>query len=113
MLPYQPFVSSVSHYFFGLKKQRNLNYFQDNYFIKLKFLGPKFKFMKKFNVCSHFDVTMTKRQNTHISETEKVYCDIMTRHFLTKKLEILHKDLSYDCVCPQQIWFSSDKGERM
>ena len=27
----------VCHAFFGLKKQRNLNYFQDNYLIKLKF----------------------------------------------------------------------------
>ena len=54
---------------------------------------------------------MRKRQNTHIVETEKVYCVIMTS-FLTKTLEILHKELSYDCVCSQQIWFSSDKGER-
>ena len=70
--------------FFGLKKQRNLNYFQDNHLIKLKygtggiFSGPEFKFIKNFNVSSHFDVTMTKRQNTHISETNKVYCVIMT-----------------------------------
>ena len=41
---------------------------------------------------------MTKLPNTHISETEKVYCVIMTS-FLTKTLEILHKDLSYDCIC--------------
>ena len=27
----------VCHVIFGLKKQRNLNYFQDNYLIKLKF----------------------------------------------------------------------------
>ena len=27
----------VCHHFLGLKKQRNLNYFQDNYLIKLKF----------------------------------------------------------------------------
>ena len=32
------------------------------------------------------------------------------RHFLTKTLEILHKDFSYDCICPHQIWFISDKG---
>ena len=32
---------------------------------------------------------MTKRLNTHILETEKVYCVIMTS-FLTKTLEILH-----------------------
>ena len=53
---------------------------------------------------------MTKCPNTHISETEKVYCVIMTS-FLTKTLEILHKDLSYDCICPHQIWFSLDTGE--
>ena len=40
---------------------------------------------------THFDVTMTKRQNIHVSETEKVYCVIMTS-FSTKRLEILHKD---------------------
>ena len=34
---------------------------------------------------------MTKRQSIHISETEKVYCVIVTS-FLTKTLEILHKD---------------------
>ena len=34
---------------------------------------------------------MTKHQNTHISETEKVYCVIMTS-FLTKTLEILLKN---------------------
>ena len=54
---------------------------------------------------------MTKRQNAHLLETEKVYCIIMTS-FLTKTIEILHKDLSYDCVYLQTIWFSSDKGER-
>ena len=31
--------------------------------------------------------------------------------FLAKTLEILHNDLSCDCISPQQIWFSSDKGE--
>ena len=37
-----------------------------------------------------------KRQNTRISETEKVYGVIMTPspHFLTKTLEILYKDFS-------------------
>ena len=45
----------VCHVNFGLKKQRNLNYFQDNYLIKLKFgtglfLGPEFKFIRNFNV---------------------------------------------------------------
>ena len=54
---------------------------------------------------------MTKRQNSHISETEKVYCVIMTS-FLTKTLEVLHKDLSYDNIWSQQIWFSSSKGEQ-
>ena len=52
-----------------------------------------------------------KLPNTHISETEKVYCVIMTS-FFTKTLEILQKDLSYDCICSHQIWFSSDTGER-
>ena len=100
-----------------LKKQRNLNYFQDNLrdqaqiWHKKLFLGPEFKFIKNFNLRRHFDVKMTKRQNTHISVTEKVYCVIMTS-FLLKTLEILHKDLPYDCICPHQIWFSSDKGER-
>ena len=41
---------------------------------------------------------MTKRPNTHISVTEKDYCVIMTS-FLTKTLEILHDDLSCDCIC--------------
>ena len=58
-----------------------------------------------------FDVTLTKRQNTHISETKKDYCVIMTS-FLTKTFEILHKDFSYDYICPHQIWFSSSKGAR-
>ena len=40
-----------------------------------------------------FDVTMMKHQNTHIWETEKVYGVIMTS-FLSKTLEILHKDFS-------------------
>ena len=43
--------------------------------------------------------------------SKKVYCVIMTS-FFTKTLEILHKDLSYDCICPHQIWFSSDTGEQ-
>ena len=47
------------HVIFGVEKQRNLNYFQDNYLIKLKFgtrgggglfLGPEFKFVRNFNV---------------------------------------------------------------
>ena len=33
---------------------------------------------KNFNVWRHVDVTMTKRRSTHISETEKSYCVIMT-----------------------------------
>ena len=37
------------------------------------FLGPEFQLIKNFHVWHHFDVTMTKHQNTHISETEKVY----------------------------------------
>ena len=37
---------------------------------------------------------MTKRQNTHISETEKAYWVVMTS-FLTKALEILHKDFGH------------------
>ena len=37
MLPYQPFVFQCVTLFFGLEKQRNLNYFQNNYLIKLKF----------------------------------------------------------------------------
>ena len=38
---------------------------------------------------------MTKRQNTHIPETEKVYCVIMTSFLKTKTLEILHKDFAH------------------
>ena len=55
---------------------------------------------------------MTKHPNTHISETDKKFIVSLWRHFLTKTLEILHKDLSYDCILPHQIWFSSDTGER-
>ena len=44
-------------------------------------------FLTKINVRRHFDVTMTKRQNTHISETEKVYCIIMTSFFDQKHLK--------------------------
>ena len=75
------------------------------------FLGPELKFIREFNVWRHFDVIMTKLPNTHILETEKVYCVIMTS-FLTKTHEILHKDLSYDFICPYQICFSSDTGEQ-
>ena len=81
--------------FFGMKKQGNLNYFQDNYLIRRKFgtegyfyfilfLGPGFKFINNFHVWHHFDVTMTKRQNIYILETERVY-DIITTSFLNKK----------------------------
>ena len=73
---------TVCHVILAIEKnKKNLNYFKDNYLIKLKFLGPEFKFIKIFNVWRHFDVTMAKRQNTHISETEKVYCVIMTSFF--------------------------------
>ena len=78
MLPWQPFVFSVLHHFWD-EKQRNLNYFQANYLIKLKFGRERAIFRssiqvnKNFHVWFHFDVTMTKRQNTHISEIEKVY----------------------------------------
>ena len=75
------------------------------------FLGPEFKFIKNFNLWRHFDFIMTKRPNTHISETDKVYCVIMTSLF-NQTLEIFHKDLSNDWICPHQIWFSSDIGER-
>ena len=54
---------------------------------------------------------MTKRPNTHISETEKVYCVIMTS-FFNQTLEILHKDSPYDCICPHQILLTSDTVER-
>ena len=54
---------------------------------------------------------MTKRQNTHILETEK-FIPSLRRHFLTKTLEILHKDLSYDGIFPHQIWFNSDEEEQ-
>ena len=50
-------------------------------------------FIKNYHVRGHFDVTMTKRQNTHI--TKNVYGVIMMS-FLTKTLEIL---------------ISSDKGK--
>ena len=36
MLPWQPFVFSVSHHFWD-EKQGNLTYFQDNYLIRIKF----------------------------------------------------------------------------
>ena len=73
----------VCHLIFWLKKQRSLNYFQDNYLIKLKFgtggyFRPWIQFMRNFNVCRHFDVIMTKLQNIHTSETKKVHCIIMT-----------------------------------
>ena len=55
---------------------------------------------------------MTKRQNTHISETEKVYCVIMTS-FLTKTLEILHKDLSYVIFGPSKFGLVQMKGSRI
>ena len=38
-------------------------------------------------------VTMAKRQNMHISETEKVY-DVIMVLFLTKTLGTLHEDFS-------------------
>ena len=58
---------------------RKKNYIQDDNLAL--FLGPEFKFIKSFYVRRHFDVAMTKRQNTHISETEKVYYVIMTSFF--------------------------------
>ena len=69
--------------FFEMKKQRNLNYFQDNYLSKLKFgrEGYFWALNSNSSVKRHFDVTMTKRQNTHIQETEKVYDVIMTLFF--------------------------------
>ena len=45
------------------------------------FLGSEFKFIKKFDIRCHFDVTMTKCQNTHVAETLKVYCVIVTSFF--------------------------------
>ena len=46
----------VCHIIFWVEKQRILNYFQDNYLIKLKFgiglfLGHEFKFIKNFKKC--------------------------------------------------------------
>ena len=37
---------------------------------------------------------------------------LLWRLLLTKTLEILHKDLSFNCFSSHQIWFSSDTGER-
>ena len=51
---------------------------------------------------------MTKRQNTRILETKKAYDVIMTS-FLTKALEMLHKEFPYDRICSHRI--CSDKGE--
>ena len=48
-------------------------------------LGPEFKFTKNFHVWRHFDVTTMKRQNTCISETEKLMTSLW-RHFQTKTL---------------------------
>ena len=36
--------------FFGMKKQRNLNYFQAQIWQRGLFLGPEFKFIKNFHV---------------------------------------------------------------
>ena len=46
---------SVCYDNFRIEKTKKLNYFQNNYLIKLKFvreifLGSKFKFVEKFNV---------------------------------------------------------------
>ena len=71
--------------FLEIKKQRNMNYIQDQAQIchRELFIGPEFKFIKNFIVIKNFqfDVTMMKHQNTYISETEKVYDVIMTSFF--------------------------------
>ena len=68
---------------FGIKKkQRNFNYLQDNYLIKLKF-SPEV----------YFDVVMTKRQ-IPIHWRLKKFMGSLWRHFSSKTLEILHEDFS-------------------
>ena len=75
------------HVIFGVEKAKKLELFSRSLLDQAQIrhrgliLGSEFKFVRNFNVWRHFDVTMTKRQNTHISETEKVYCVIMTSFF--------------------------------
>ena len=65
--------------FLGIKNTKKLELFSRQFLDQPQiwqrglFLGPGFRLMKNFHVRRHFDVTMTKSQITHISETEKVY----------------------------------------
>ena len=59
-----------------LNQQTNINYFQGNCLINLKF-DSKY---------CHFDVTMTKCQNRHISKNEEVHDTMITSFFSTMYL---------------------------
>ena len=61
-----------------LNKQTNINYFQCNCLINLKF-DSKY---------CHFDVTMRKCQNRHISKNEEVHDTMITSFFSTMYLYV-------------------------
>ena len=61
MLPMATFCFQCVASSFGMKKI-NLNYFQDNNLIKLKF--GREGILKNFKVLRHCDVKITKRHNT-------------------------------------------------
>ena len=93
---------SVCHIIFGVENNKetwNLNYFQDDYLIKLKFgkrgllLSPEFKLIKIFM----YDVILTSQWRNvkmPLYQRLKKFIESLWRHFLTKTLEILHKDFS-------------------